>query len=146
MWPRLDFSSFLTSMGTLFIIFVVLILLFTWLSRKHGNAVVYYPNRILKELDPVENGYATRNPFAWIREASLPPKLISSECQALIRLSTLSSSPMSRAGAGQGLGVQCHGGAINIEGSPHSQDCQCLGHFGHFRPNTSANTPSTCFK
>ncbi|CAH9076424.1 unnamed protein product [Cuscuta epithymum] len=65
----MDFSSFLTSLGTSFVIFVVLMLLFTWLSRKPGNAVVYYPNRILKGLDPVENGYATRNPFAWIREA-----------------------------------------------------------------------------
>ncbi|VFQ83292.1 unnamed protein product [Cuscuta campestris] len=65
----MDFSSFLTSLGTSFVIFVILMLVFTWLSRKPGNAVVYYPNRMLKGLDPVENGYATRNPFAWIREA-----------------------------------------------------------------------------
>ncbi|XP_031129633.1 CSC1-like protein ERD4 [Ipomoea triloba] len=65
----MDFSSFLTSLGTSFVIFVVLMLLFVWLSRKPGNAVVYYPNRILKGLDPVENGYVSRNPFSWIREA-----------------------------------------------------------------------------
>ncbi|KAJ0018023.1 hypothetical protein Pint_11075 [Pistacia integerrima] len=63
----MDFGSFLTSLGTSFIIFVILMLLFTWLSRKPGNVVVYYPNRILKGLDPLE-GSASRNPFAWIRE------------------------------------------------------------------------------
>ncbi|GLU22615.1 hypothetical protein SLE2022_386770 [Rubroshorea leprosula] len=65
----MDFSSFLTSLGTSFAIFVVLMFLFTWLSRRPGNAVVYYPNRILKGLDPVDGGSAPRNPFAWIREA-----------------------------------------------------------------------------
>lgn len=50
-------------------IFVILMLLFTWLSTKPGNTVVYYPNRILKGLDPWEGGSSTRNPFAWIREA-----------------------------------------------------------------------------
>lgn len=66
----MDFASFLTSLGTSFVIFVVLMLLFTWLSRRPGNNVVYYPNRILKGLDPWESGSArTRNPFAWIREA-----------------------------------------------------------------------------
>ncbi|CAK7350162.1 unnamed protein product [Dovyalis caffra] len=65
----MDFSSFLTSLGTSFVIFIVLMLLFTWLSRKPGNSVVYYPNRILKGLDPWEGGTRTRNPFAWIREA-----------------------------------------------------------------------------
>ncbi|KAL4369162.1 hypothetical protein GQ457_05G027130 [Hibiscus cannabinus] len=65
----MDFSSFLTSLGTSFVIFVVLMLLFAWLSRKPGNAVVYYPNRILKGLEPWEGGSRTRNPFSWIREA-----------------------------------------------------------------------------
>ncbi|KAJ4844207.1 CSC1-like protein erd4 [Turnera subulata] len=65
----MDFSSFLTSLGTSFVIFVVLMLIFTWLSRKPGNTVVYYPNRILKGMDPWEGGSRTRNPFAWIREA-----------------------------------------------------------------------------
>lgn len=44
-------------------------LLFAWLSRKPGNSVIYYPNRILKGMDPWEGGKRTRNPFAWIREA-----------------------------------------------------------------------------
>lgn len=65
----MDFPSFLTSLGTSFIIFVVLMLLFTWLSRKPGNTEVYYPNRILKGMNPIEGGYMTRNPFSWIREA-----------------------------------------------------------------------------
>ncbi|KAE9452409.1 hypothetical protein C3L33_15690, partial [Rhododendron williamsianum] len=66
----MDFASFLTSLATSFILFVVLMLLFTWLSRKPGNKEVYYPNRILRGLDPWEGGSGrTRNPFAWIREA-----------------------------------------------------------------------------
>ncbi|KAK2973056.1 hypothetical protein RJ640_005423 [Escallonia rubra] len=65
----MDFSSFLTSLATSFAIFVVLMFLFAWLSRKPANSVVYYPNRILKGLDPYENGSRARNPFAWIREA-----------------------------------------------------------------------------
>lgn len=31
--------------------------------------MVYYPNRILKGLDPYEAGYKTRHPFTWIQEA-----------------------------------------------------------------------------
>lgn len=65
----MDFKSFLTSLGTSFVIFIVLMFLFTWLSRMPGNYVVYYPNRILKGLDPFDGGKRTRNPFAWIREA-----------------------------------------------------------------------------
>lgn len=65
----MDFNSFLTSLGTSFAIFVVLMLLFTWLSRKQGNAVVYYPNRILKGMDPWEGRSGERNPVAWIQEA-----------------------------------------------------------------------------
>lgn len=65
----MDFSSFLTSLGTSFVLFLVLMFLFTWLSRKPGNHVVYYPNRLLKGLEPYEGIRLTRNPFAWIREA-----------------------------------------------------------------------------
>ncbi|WCJ33500.1 Early-responsive to dehydration stress protein (ERD4) [Euphorbia peplus] len=65
----MDFTSFLTSLGTSCLIFVILMLLFAWLSSKQGNAVVYYPNRILKGMEPFDGGYATRNPLAWIREA-----------------------------------------------------------------------------
>ncbi|XP_009377479.2 CSC1-like protein ERD4 [Pyrus x bretschneideri] len=75
----MDLSSFLTSLGTSFLIFVVLMFLFAWLSRKPGNAVVYYPNRILRGLEPWEGESRTRNPFAWIKEAlySTEQKVIS---------------------------------------------------------------------
>lgn len=65
----MEFESFLVSLGTSAVIFVVLMFLFTWLSRRPGNVPVYYPNRILKEMDPWEGSSLTRNPFAWIREA-----------------------------------------------------------------------------
>ncbi|XP_010540605.1 PREDICTED: CSC1-like protein ERD4 [Tarenaya hassleriana] len=65
----MEFESFLVSLGTSCVLFVVLMFLFTWLSRKPGNAVVYYPNRILKGMDPWEGRSLTRNPFAWIRES-----------------------------------------------------------------------------
>lgn len=65
----MDLNAFLTSLGTSALLFLVLMFLFTWLSRKPGNIMVYYPNRILKGMDPYEGGPITRNPFAWIREA-----------------------------------------------------------------------------
>ncbi|XP_052182085.1 CSC1-like protein ERD4 [Diospyros lotus] len=65
----MDFSSFLTSLGTSFVIFLVLMLLFTWLSRNPDNKVIYYPNRILRGMDPIQDGSRFGNPFAWIREA-----------------------------------------------------------------------------
>lgn len=65
----MDFSSFFTSLGTSLVIFFILMFLFSCLSRKHSNNVIYYPNRILKGMDPYEGMHLTRNPFAWIREA-----------------------------------------------------------------------------
>ncbi|KAL1555788.1 CSC1-like protein erd4 [Salvia divinorum] len=65
----MDFSSFLTSLGTSFVIFLVLMFLFTWLSRRPSNHVVYYPNRIMRGMDPYEGIRFTRNPFTWIKEA-----------------------------------------------------------------------------
>ncbi|XP_077220879.1 hyperosmolality-gated Ca2+ permeable channel 3.1-like [Tasmannia lanceolata] len=64
----MDFSSFVTTLTTSFIIFIVLVLIFTWLSRKPSNEVIYFPNRILKEFESSE-GKRTKNPFAWIVEA-----------------------------------------------------------------------------
>ncbi|KGN49436.1 CSC1-like protein ERD4 [Cucumis sativus] len=64
----MDFSSFLTSLGTSFVIFLVLMLVFAWLSSRPCNHVIYYPNRILKGLDPTV-GSRSRSPFAWITEA-----------------------------------------------------------------------------
>ncbi|GFP81188.1 CSC1-like protein erd4 [Phtheirospermum japonicum] len=66
----MDFSSFLTSLGTSFLIFLILMFAFTWLSRRPSNHVVYYPNRILRGLDPYEGMRLSRNPFSWIREAT----------------------------------------------------------------------------
>ncbi|XP_071726534.1 CSC1-like protein ERD4 [Rutidosis leptorrhynchoides] len=83
----MDLSSFITSLTTSFIIFVILMILFAWLSAKPGNQVVYYPNRILKGMDPWEGSRSkTRNPFAWIREA------LSSTEQQVIDLSGLDSA------------------------------------------------------
>lgn len=82
----MDFDSFLTSLGTSFIIFVVLMFLFAWLSSKPGNSVVYYPNRILKGLDPWAGGSRTRNPFTWIKEA------MSSSEQDVINMSGLDTA------------------------------------------------------
>ncbi|XP_020575065.1 CSC1-like protein ERD4 [Phalaenopsis equestris] len=65
----MDFSSFLTSLGTSFVIFVLLMMVFTWLSRKPGNQVVYFPNRILRGLDPWEGERRSRSPVAWIQQA-----------------------------------------------------------------------------
>ncbi|KAK3432734.1 hypothetical protein EUGRSUZ_D00260 [Eucalyptus grandis] len=66
----MDFSSYLTSLITAFVIFVVLMVLFAWLSVRPGNKVVYYPNRLLRGVDPFDGGnHSSRNPFAWIREA-----------------------------------------------------------------------------
>lgn len=63
-------------------------ILFAWLSTKPGNTVVYYPNRILKGMDPWEGSKSrrTRNPFAWIREA------FSSTEQDVINMSGLDSA------------------------------------------------------
>ncbi|CAN7093700.1 CSC1-like protein ERD4 [Brassica rapa] len=65
----MEFEAFLLSLGTSAFIFLVLMFLFTWLSRRPGNVSIYYPNRILKGMDPWEGSSLTRNPFAWIREA-----------------------------------------------------------------------------
>ncbi|KAL2341096.1 hypothetical protein Fmac_009036 [Flemingia macrophylla] len=72
----MDFSSFLTSLATWFVVFFLLMIVFVLASRRPGNYVVYYPNRILKGLEPIE--YNTRNPFSWIKEAltSTEPEVI----------------------------------------------------------------------
>ncbi|XP_013638362.1 CSC1-like protein ERD4 isoform X2 [Brassica napus] len=77
----MELEAFLLSLGTSAFIFLVLMFLFTWLSRRPGNVSIYYPNRILKGMDPWEGSSLTRNSFAWIREA-----LTSSE-QDVVKLS-----------------------------------------------------------
>ncbi|KAI3921781.1 hypothetical protein MKX01_005470 [Papaver californicum] len=63
----MDFNSFLTSLGTSCLIFVILMLLFAFLSKNPSNHVIYYPSRILRGLEPTESA-KTRNPFTWIVE------------------------------------------------------------------------------
>ncbi|GLJ44443.1 hypothetical protein SUGI_0932320 [Cryptomeria japonica] len=65
----MDFSALVTSVGTSFLIFVVLLLLYVWLASKQGNQVVYYPNRLLKGKG--KDGYVSKtvNPFTWMAEA-----------------------------------------------------------------------------
>uniref|UniRef100_A0A0D6QTR2 CSC1/OSCA1-like 7TM region domain-containing protein n=1 Tax=Araucaria cunninghamii TaxID=56994 RepID=A0A0D6QTR2_ARACU len=66
----MDLSSLFTSLGTSFIIFCVLVLVYTWLSSRPGNSVIYYPNRILRGLNPWDGSKAqTWSPFGWIIEA-----------------------------------------------------------------------------
>jgi hypothetical protein len=66
----MDFASFITSVVTSFVIFVVLVLVFTWLSRRPGNAPVYYPSVLLRGLDPWEGRRrGTRSPVGWIQDA-----------------------------------------------------------------------------
>lgn len=61
----MDTSGFLTSLVTSLLIFLVLLVLHAWLSRKPGNAVVYYPSKILKNIPlPAHHGL-----FSWISEA-----------------------------------------------------------------------------
>ncbi|CAA6669908.1 unnamed protein product [Spirodela intermedia] len=57
----MEISSFLTSFGSYLAIFVVLMLLFIWLSGRPGNEVVYYPSRVVKGLDPHEGGGASED-------------------------------------------------------------------------------------
>lgn len=71
----MDIAPFVTSVLTSFVIFVVLVLVFTWLSRRPGNAPVYYPSLLLRGLDPLEGRRrGTRSPAGWIREAISAPE------------------------------------------------------------------------
>ncbi|KQK21049.1 CSC1-like protein ERD4 [Brachypodium distachyon] len=71
----MDIASFVTSLLTSFVIFVVLVLVFAWLSRRPGNAPVYYPSVLLRGLDPWEGrGKGTRSPVGWVRQAFSAPE------------------------------------------------------------------------
>lgn len=61
-------SSLITSLGSYFLVFVVLVAIFTVLSRYPSNHVIYYPARILKGLGPPEKA-KRRTPVTWIKEA-----------------------------------------------------------------------------
>ncbi|XP_066383271.1 CSC1-like protein ERD4 [Miscanthus floridulus] len=91
----MDLASFITSVLTSFVIFVALVLVFTWLSRRPGNAPVYYPNLLLRGLDPWEGrGRGTRSPVGWIRDAisaSEPDVVVAGGVDAAVYLVFLSS-------------------------------------------------------
>lgn len=61
----MDTSGFVTSLVTSLLIFVVLYLLHAWLSRKPGNAVVYYPSKMVKNIPP-PTGHGL---FSWVGES-----------------------------------------------------------------------------
>ncbi|KAM0852204.1 hypothetical protein ACQ4PT_051918 [Festuca glaucescens] len=89
----MDIASFVTSL----IIFLVLVLVFTWLSRRPGNAPVYYPNVLLRGLDPWEPGRAAGGaraaPSAGSSRRSRRPRPTSSPLAGSTPPSTSSSSP-----------------------------------------------------
>lgn len=91
----MDLTSFITSVLTSFVIFVALVLLFTWLSRRPGNAPVYYPNLLLRGLDPwAGRGRGTRSPVGWLRDAisaSEPDVVAAGGVDAAVYLVFLSS-------------------------------------------------------
>lgn len=91
----MDLASFITSVLTSFVIFVALVLVFTWLSRRPGNAPVYYPNLLLRGVDPWEGrGRGTRSPVGWIRDAisaSEPDVVTAGGVDAAVYLVFLSS-------------------------------------------------------
>lgn len=95
----MDLASFITSVLTSFVIFVALVLVFTWLSRRPGNAPVYYPNLLLRGLDPWDGrGRGTRSPVGWIREAisaSEPDVVAAGGVDAAVYLIFLSSGAAS---------------------------------------------------
>uniref|UniRef100_A0A453DS23 CSC1/OSCA1-like N-terminal transmembrane domain-containing protein n=1 Tax=Aegilops tauschii subsp. strangulata TaxID=200361 RepID=A0A453DS23_AEGTS len=92
----MDIPSFVTSILTSLAVFVVLVLVFTWLSRRPGNATVYYPSLLLRGLDPWEGrGRGTRSPVGWIRQAftaSEPDVVAAGGVDAAVYLVFLSSS------------------------------------------------------
>ncbi|XP_020183205.1 CSC1-like protein ERD4 isoform X1 [Aegilops tauschii subsp. strangulata] len=91
----MDIPSFVTSILTSLAVFVVLVLVFTWLSRRPGNATVYYPSLLLRGLDPWEGrGRGTRSPVGWIRQAftaSEPDVVAAGGVDAAVYLVFLSS-------------------------------------------------------
>lgn len=61
-------ASFITSLITSFVVFVILMLLYAILSRRPGNAVIYYPLRILRGEDGTVVA-KRRKPFSWAIDA-----------------------------------------------------------------------------
>ena len=61
----MDNSGFITSLATSFLIFIALLALHTLLSRRPGNAQVYYPRKKAKNISPLYGPGI----FSWLREA-----------------------------------------------------------------------------
>lgn len=58
-------ASFITSLVTSFVVFCILMLVYVILHRRPGNAVIYYPLRLLRGEDPAT--VAKRHgAFSWI--------------------------------------------------------------------------------
>eukprot|EP00252_Welwitschia_mirabilis_P010620 TRINITY_DN239_c0_g1_i1.p1 TRINITY_DN239_c0_g1~~TRINITY_DN239_c0_g1_i1.p1 ORF type:complete len:737 (+),score=104.08 TRINITY_DN239_c0_g1_i1:109-2319(+) len=64
----MDLLSLLTSLGTSFLIFVLLVTVYSILSRVQRNRVIYFPNKILKGHDDWKASKVP-NPLSWIAEA-----------------------------------------------------------------------------
>jgi hypothetical protein len=107
----MDLASFITSVLTSFVIFVALVLVFTWLSRRPGNAPVYYPNLLLRGVDPWEGrGRGTRSPVGWIRDAisaSEPDVVAAGGVDAAVYLVFLSSGTACACSGSSSLPLSC---------------------------------------
>ena len=61
----METSSFVTSLATSFLIFVVLLILHSIFSRDPANDVIYYPAKKIKNVP----NYKQPGLFGWLREA-----------------------------------------------------------------------------
>ncbi|CAM6086043.1 unnamed protein product [Calypogeia fissa] len=61
-------SAFVTSLITSFIVFLILLLIYTFLVRRPGNRFIYYPALILKGKETPESA-KSRAPWTWMVEA-----------------------------------------------------------------------------
>lgn len=62
-------ASFITSLVTSFVIFCILLVLYSILRQRPGNALIYYPLRILRGEDGPTVVAKHRGPFTWIVES-----------------------------------------------------------------------------
>lgn len=61
-------ASFITSLVTSFVVFCILLVAYAILSRRPGNAVIYYPLNILRGEDPAAL-VKRRSPISWITDS-----------------------------------------------------------------------------
>ena len=62
----MDTAGFVTSLLTSFVVFLLLLALHAILSRVPSNSVIYYPRKILNN---IELPSRSSGPLAWIKEA-----------------------------------------------------------------------------